>query len=239
MLPCACCSFCSSPPAVSPPRGSRPAPASASCCSRSTGRSGLRHVGARSHARLLDESSVLWFYRRTAGLIGEERMREQLAKVRFGSDTFERELTWTNGDLVVSPEEQLDFLRRMFGGEHHQRSRDACVPAGVAGRDAAGEDRQYSRGRGAGELARRPRRVAGEGVRVRREEAGGGGVADDGRRRGGAARAQYDLSGPRRPVVPLRASSLRRGSRRSSPRSWRRSLSASPTPPPCTRPTLR
>lgn len=62
------------------------------------------------------KSSVLWFYRRTAGLIGEERMREQLAKVRFGSDTFERELTsfWTNGDLVVSPEEQLDFLRRMF-----------------------------------------------------------------------------------------------------------------------------
>ncbi|HYC59321.1 MAG TPA: penicillin-binding transpeptidase domain-containing protein [Thermoanaerobaculia bacterium] len=60
--------------------------------------------------------SVLWFFRRTAGLIGRERMLRQLKNLRYGSDSFEGELTsfWVNGDLVVSPEEQLTFLRRMF-----------------------------------------------------------------------------------------------------------------------------
>lgn len=60
--------------------------------------------------------SVLWFFRRTAGLIGRERMLRALKKLRYGSDAFERDVTsfWVNGDLVISPEEQLAFLRRMF-----------------------------------------------------------------------------------------------------------------------------
>jgi beta-lactamase class D len=43
-------------------------------------------------------------------------MLANLKKLGYGSDTFERDLTmfWLNGDLVVSPMEQLDFLRRMF-----------------------------------------------------------------------------------------------------------------------------
>ena len=63
--------------------------------------------------------SVYWYYQRTAANIGRERMLEQLAKIGYGSDTFERELTtfWTNGDLNVSPKEQLDFLGRMFRGD--------------------------------------------------------------------------------------------------------------------------
>jgi beta-lactamase class D len=60
--------------------------------------------------------SVLPFFRRTASLIGRERMTASLKKLRYGSDTFEQELTsfWVNGDLVISPQEQLDFLRRMM-----------------------------------------------------------------------------------------------------------------------------
>jgi beta-lactamase class D len=63
--------------------------------------------------------SVYWYYQRTAAKIGEERMRAQLAALRYGSDTFERELTtfWTNGDLEVSPQEQVEFLARMFRGD--------------------------------------------------------------------------------------------------------------------------
>jgi beta-lactamase class D len=46
--------------------------------------------------------SVYWYYRRSAAQIGEERMLAMLKKLRYGSDTFERELTsfWTNGDLT-------------------------------------------------------------------------------------------------------------------------------------------
>jgi beta-lactamase class D len=62
------------------------------------------------------QSSVLWFFRRTAASIGRDAMDDWLRKIQYGDDTFERDLTsfWVNGDLVVSPEEQLDFLVRMF-----------------------------------------------------------------------------------------------------------------------------
>jgi beta-lactamase class D len=80
---------------------------------------GTRHpypTWTRDHS--LDSAmkwSVLWFFQRTATLIGRERMADSLKRLRYGSDSFERELTtfWLNGDLVISPAEQLEFLRRL------------------------------------------------------------------------------------------------------------------------------
>lgn len=62
--------------------------------------------------------SVLPFFRRTAALIGRDRMHAQLAALGYGADTFDRDLTsfWVNGDLVVSPMEQWSFLERFFDG---------------------------------------------------------------------------------------------------------------------------
>lgn len=62
------------------------------------------------------KASVFPFFQRTASLIGRERMRAELKKLRYGSDTFEGELTqfWVNGDFVISPLEQLDFLQRLM-----------------------------------------------------------------------------------------------------------------------------
>lgn len=59
--------------------------------------------------------SVVWFFRRTAGLIGAERMHDHLRSLRYAADTFEGDVTafWLNSDLVVSPREQVDFLARM------------------------------------------------------------------------------------------------------------------------------
>ncbi len=59
--------------------------------------------------------SVLWFFQRTATSIGRERMAESLKRLRYGRDGFDRELTafWLNGDLVISPAEQLEFLGRL------------------------------------------------------------------------------------------------------------------------------
>ena len=61
------------------------------------------------------KSSVLWFYQRTARLIGGERMRAWLKRLDYGSDSYEGEQTmfWLNGDLAVSPVEQLDFISRL------------------------------------------------------------------------------------------------------------------------------
>lgn len=61
-------------------------------------------------------SSVLPFFQRTATAIGRGRMVSHLRAMRYGSDRFEGEQTtfWINGDLIVSPREQIAFLRRMF-----------------------------------------------------------------------------------------------------------------------------
>lgn len=59
--------------------------------------------------------SALWYFQRTAALIGRERMLAGLQKIGYAEDSFGGEVTafWVNGDLVVSPEEQLRFLRRL------------------------------------------------------------------------------------------------------------------------------
>lgn len=59
--------------------------------------------------------SALWFYQRTARLIGRERMLAWLTRFHYGSDAYEGEQTmfWLNGDLAVSPVEQLDFISRL------------------------------------------------------------------------------------------------------------------------------
>jgi beta-lactamase class D len=66
------------------------------------------------------DSAIKWsvfpFFQRTAAAIGQQRMHEQLRRIGYAKDTFETDLTnfWNNGQLVVTPAEQLDFLRRMF-----------------------------------------------------------------------------------------------------------------------------
>jgi beta-lactamase class D len=65
------------------------------------------------------KASVLPFFQRTAAAIGRERMTGYLKRLRYGSDTFERELTsfWLNGDLAISPLEQIEFLARLVRGD--------------------------------------------------------------------------------------------------------------------------
>jgi beta-lactamase class D len=60
------------------------------------------------------KSSAVWFFQRTAALIGRDRMHAYLKALGYAEDTFDGELTtfWLNGDLKVSPAEQLSFLSR-------------------------------------------------------------------------------------------------------------------------------
>ncbi len=62
------------------------------------------------------KASVVWFFRRTAALIGRERMIESLKNFEYSADSFDADLTmfWLNGDLVVSPREQMRFLGRLM-----------------------------------------------------------------------------------------------------------------------------
>src|SRR5262249_27428130 len=54
-------------------------------------------------------SSVVWFFQRAARSIGRERELAHLRAFNYGSQTFAREvdLFWLNGDLTISPREQI------------------------------------------------------------------------------------------------------------------------------------
>jgi beta-lactamase class D/2-keto-3-deoxy-L-rhamnonate aldolase RhmA len=60
--------------------------------------------------------SAVWVFQRFAAAIGRDRELEYLRAFNYGSAAFEHEITsfWLNGDLQVTPLEQLAFLRRMF-----------------------------------------------------------------------------------------------------------------------------
>lgn len=75
--------------------------------------------------------SVLPFFQRTAQLLGGERMREGLKALQYAADTFDGDVRtfWLNGDLVVSPAEQLTFLQRLFAGRLPMTAANSAVVA--------------------------------------------------------------------------------------------------------------
>jgi beta-lactamase class D len=60
--------------------------------------------------------SAVWVFQQFATAIGRDRELDNLRALRYGSATFEHEVTnfWLNGDLQISPLEEVAFLRRMF-----------------------------------------------------------------------------------------------------------------------------
>jgi beta-lactamase class D len=60
--------------------------------------------------------SAVWVFQQFAAAIGRDRELSQLRAFRYGSATFEHEVTsfWLNGDLQISPREEVAFLRRMY-----------------------------------------------------------------------------------------------------------------------------
>jgi beta-lactamase class D len=60
--------------------------------------------------------SAVWVFQQFATSIGRDRELEHLRAFQYGSATFAHGVTdfWLNGDLQISPLEQVAFLRRMF-----------------------------------------------------------------------------------------------------------------------------
>lgn len=82
----------------------------------------------RDHStRTAMRDSVVWFYRDVARRIGAERMHDGLQRIGYGRDfRGQHDLFWLNGDLEISPIEQVVFLSRLFNGK------SAAHPAHVA-----------------------------------------------------------------------------------------------------------
>ncbi len=62
--------------------------------------------------------SVVWYYQELARRVGSDRMGQWLATLRYGNEDMSGGLDrfWLGSSLRISPDEQVDFLERLFTG---------------------------------------------------------------------------------------------------------------------------
>lgn len=62
--------------------------------------------------------SAVWFYQVLARRVGHERMQQWITETGYGNETIGRaediDTFWLTGDLRISPEEQIQFLQRLY-----------------------------------------------------------------------------------------------------------------------------
>lgn len=61
-------------------------------------------------------NSCVWFYQELARRIGAEKYKEHLKKLDYGNQKITPELTtfWLAGDLMITPREQIEFLKKLY-----------------------------------------------------------------------------------------------------------------------------
>ncbi len=65
------------------------------------------------------KQSSVWVYRELARRVGRDTLQTWLDREDFGNATIgeEADLFWLDGSLQISPNEQIDFLRRLHAGD--------------------------------------------------------------------------------------------------------------------------
>ncbi|MEM8614547.1 MAG: class D beta-lactamase [Cyanobacteria bacterium P01_H01_bin.105] len=65
--------------------------------------------------------SAVWFYQVLARRVGHERMQQWVASAAYGNQTIgstdDIDTFWLNGDLRITPQEQIQFLRRLHSDD--------------------------------------------------------------------------------------------------------------------------
>jgi beta-lactamase class D len=61
-------------------------------------------------------NSVYWYYQEIARRVGPSRMQHYLQQLRYGNESISPQADnfWLNGDLRISPMEQVEFLRKFY-----------------------------------------------------------------------------------------------------------------------------
>jgi beta-lactamase class D len=74
-------------------------------------------------------ASVVWYYQELARRIGPERMRGYLERFGYGNEDISGGIDqfWLTGGLRISPEEQVEFLRRFYFGELGASERSIAI----------------------------------------------------------------------------------------------------------------
>jgi beta-lactamase class D len=72
--------------------------------------------------------SAVWFYQELARRIGEDKMKEYITRNNYGNEDISGgiDLFWLEGGLRISPDEQIEFLKKVYKNEtsFSQRSID-------------------------------------------------------------------------------------------------------------------
>lgn len=65
------------------------------------------------------QRSAVWYYQELAKRVGEARMKEFVTKFRYGNEDISGGIDrfWLASSLKISADEQVEFLRRLHGGE--------------------------------------------------------------------------------------------------------------------------
>jgi len=60
--------------------------------------------------------SAVWFYQKVARRIGKEKMQKYISENHYGNENISGGIDhfWLDGELRISPYEQLDFLKKLF-----------------------------------------------------------------------------------------------------------------------------
>ena len=85
---------------------------------------------SRDHSlRSAMSNSVYWYYQELARRIGDERMQRYLDRFDYGNRSLGGGIDrfWLHGDLRISPDEQVAFLRRMYFGELGVSERSTAI----------------------------------------------------------------------------------------------------------------
>jgi beta-lactamase class D len=74
-------------------------------------------------------NSVLWYYQELARRTGPDRMRQWLDRLEYGAGGIGAAVDqfWLNGDLRISANEQVEFLRRFHRGELDVSARSIAI----------------------------------------------------------------------------------------------------------------
>ena len=69
--------------------------------------------------RTATEHSAVWFYQELARRIGRDRMQHYVDAVGYGNRDISGEIDsfWLEGGLRISPDEQIEFLRRLYADD--------------------------------------------------------------------------------------------------------------------------
>lgn len=88
-------------------------------------------------------NSVFWYYQVLARDIGADRMQHYLDQFDYGNRNMGGGLDrfWLHGDLRISPDEQVQFLKRMYDGELGLSDRSTRIVKDILVLDAGRADR--------------------------------------------------------------------------------------------------